>query len=209
VAFAFPGRAFPARARAVTRDAKSLVAHREPRAQDPAVPFSPGDAAPRASARALTREPDAPELAALGAPVELEGLAASGPALLFFYKGDCGASDAAAHVLPRLARVPGLAVAAVSQDAPEATDGFSNAHGLVAGGVRVLVDPEPWQASDAWEILSTPTFVLLGRGARVEAVLEGWSRDEVNALAARAAALAGAPPLVVSSPADGPAFRPG
>jgi hypothetical protein len=177
--------------------------------QDRGVPFSPGSSAPRASARALTREPHAPELAALGDPVDLAALAASGPALLFFYKGDCGASDAAAHVLPRLGRVPGLAVVAVSQDAPEATDGFSNAHGLVASGVRVLVDPEPWPASDTWEILSTPTFVLLGRGARVEAVLEGWSRDEANALAARAAALAGAPPLVVSTAGDGPAFRPG
>ncbi len=173
------------------------------------MPFGPGSAAPRAFARALAREPHAPELAALGPPVELATLTAAGPALLWFYKGDCGASDAAAHVLPRLARVPGLAVAAVSQDAPEATDGFSNAHGLAAGGVRVLVDPEPWPASDAWEILSTPTFVLVGRGGRVEAVLEGWSRDAVNALAARATALAGAPPVVVSMPTDGPAFRPG
>ncbi len=171
--------------------------------------FPRGTPAPRASARALTREPDAPELAALAAPVDLAALAASGPALLFFYKGDCGASDAAAHVLPRLARIPGLTVAAVSQDAPEATDGFSNAHRLSGSGVRVLVDPEPWPASGAWEILSTPTFVLLGRGARVEEVLEGWSRDAADALAARAAALAGAPPLVVSGPADGPAFRPG
>lgn len=173
------------------------------------MPYRPGDAAPRASARALAREPEAPELAALGEPVDLAALAAAGPALLFFYKGDCGASEVAAHVLPRLGRTPGLAVAAVSQDDPERTDGFSRAHGLAAGGVRVLVDPEPWPASDAWEILATPTLVLLGRGGRVEAVLEGWSREEVNALAARALALAGAPPRVVSTPADGPPFRPG
>jgi hypothetical protein len=173
------------------------------------MPYRAGDPAPRAFARSLSREPDAPELAALGAPVDLAALAASGPALLWFYKGDCGASDAAAHVLPRLARVPGLTVAAVSQDAAEATGGFSNAHGLAAGGVQVLVDPEPWPASETWEILSTPTFVLLGPGGRVEALLEGWSRDEVNALAGRAAGLAGAPPVVVSTPADGPGFRPG
>jgi len=97
----------------------------------------------------------------------------------------------------------------VSQDAPEATDGFSNAHRLLARGVQVLVDPEPWPASDAYRILTTPTFVLLARRGRVEAVLEGWSRDDANALAARAAALAGAPAPIVSTPTDGPAFRPG
>lgn len=185
------------------------VAHPLRPQQDSPVPLPPGSPAPPASARALAREPEAPELAALGDPVELAALAARGPALLWFYKGDCGASDAAAHVLPRLARIPGLAVAAISQDAPEATDGFSNAHGLLAGGVRVLVDPEPWPASGTWRILSTPTFVLLGPGARVEVVLEGWSRDDVNALATRAAALAGAPPAPVSREGDGPAFRPG
>jgi thiol-disulfide isomerase/thioredoxin len=177
--------------------------------QDPRVPVAPGSTAPRSEARELAREPEAPELAALGEPVDLGGLAADAPALLFFYKGDCGASDAAAHVLPRLARLPGLGVAAVSQDGAQETDAFSRTHGLAAGGVRILVDPEPWQASDAYGILSTPTFVLLAPGGRVDAVLEGWSRDDANALAARAASLAGAPAGAVSTPADGPAFRPG
>jgi hypothetical protein len=58
-------------------------------------------------------------------------------------------------------------------------------------------------------VLATPTWVLLAPGGRVDAVLEGWSRDDANALVARAAALAGAPAAVVSRPADGPAFRPG
>jgi hypothetical protein len=173
------------------------------------VPLPPGSPPSHVPARSLSREPDAPELAAPGELVDLASLAASGPALLFFYKGDCGASEAAVHVLPRLARLPGLSVAAVSQDAPDLTDGFSRRHGLDSGGVHVLVDPEPWPASDAWQVLSTPTFVLLDRGGRVDVVHEGWSRDAVNALAARAAALAGAPPAPVSTPADGPAFRPG
>ncbi len=173
------------------------------------MPVAPGQLAPAVAAVTLDREAEAPELAALGAPVDLAALAANRPALLFFYKGDCGACDAAAHVLPRLAAVPGLAVVAVSQDGTEATDGFSNAHRLAAGGVRVLVDPEPWPASDAFGVAATPTFVLLARGGRVEAVVEGWSRDAANGLAARAAALAGAPAPVVSTPHDGPSFRPG
>lgn len=189
--------------------APGVVAPGAPGAHDPVVLVTPGSPAPRAQVRALDREPDAPELATLGGPVDLAALSAGRPAVLFFYKGDCGASDAAAHLLPRLAALPGLAVAAVSQDAPEATDGFSNAHRLGAGGVRILIDPEPWAASDAFGIFSTPTFVLVAPGGRVEAVLEGWSRDEANALAVRAATLAGAPPTAVSGAADGPPFRPG
>ncbi len=158
---------------------------------------APGTAAPRSAARALD-----------GAAVDLAGLARDRPALLFFYKGDCAASVAAAHVLPRLAGIPGLSIAAISQDPDAETRAFADGHGL-AGPVRVLRDPEPWPASDAYGIRSTPTFVLLAPGGRVEAVLEGWSRDDVNALAARAAALAGAPARTVSSAADGPAFRPG
>jgi hypothetical protein len=162
------------------------------------VPVARGAPAPAARAAALD-----------GAAVDLAGLAVGGPALLFFYKGDCAASDAAAHVLPRLARVPGLAVAAISQDPPLETGAFDRAHRLAEGGVRVLLDSEPWPASDAFGVAATPTLVLLAPGGGVEAVEEGWSRDAANALAARAAALAGAAPPVVSTAADGPAFRPG
>jgi hypothetical protein len=166
-------------------------------AKIPPMPIGPGTPAPATHAVALD-----------GTPAELPALAARGPALLFFYKGDCGASDAAAHVLPRAAAIPGLAVAAVSQDDAFLTGVFARNHRLGAA-VRVLVDPEPWPASDAFGVLATPTWVLLAPGGRVDAVLEGWSRDDANALVARAAALAGAPAAVVSTPADGPAFRPG
>lgn len=161
------------------------------------MPLPTGTPAPAARATALD-----------GTEVPLPSLAADGPALLFFYKGDCGASDAAAHALPRAAAIPGVAVAAVSQDDPFLTDAFARNHRLGAP-VQVLVDEEPWPASDAFGVLSTPTWVLLAKGGRIEAVLEGWSRDDANALAARAAALAGAPAVPVSTPADGPAFRPG
>ena len=161
------------------------------------MPIHPGEAAPAAQVRDLA-----------GGAVDLAAPAAAGPALLFFYKGDCPASGLAAHALPRLAAVPGVAVAVVSQDEDAETRAFASRHGL-GEGVAVLVDPAPWRASDAYGVLVTPTWVLLAPGGSVEAVCEGWSRDDANALAARAAALAGALPRVVSTPADGPAFRPG
>lgn len=163
------------------------------------MPIAPGAPAPEARAVPLGDG---------GEPLALVTLAARGPALLFFYKGDCATCAVAAHVLPRAAAIRGLAVAAISQDDAVATAVFARDHRLAAP-VQVVVDPEPWRASDAFGVRATPTWVLLAPGGRVDAVLEGWSRDDANALAARAAALAGAPTAAVSTAADGPAFRPG
>lgn len=115
----------------------------------------------------------------------------------------------AGPVLPRFGAVPGLAVAAVSQDDLEATRAFAAASGW-AVRVRVLRDPKPWPASDACGVRATPSWVLVAPGGRVEMVAEGWCRDDANALAAAAARLAGAPAQVVSRP-DGPepALHPG
>ncbi len=161
------------------------------------MPVATGSLAPSAQAVALA-----------GGAVDLAALAAGGPALLFFYKGECDTSAAAAHALPRLAAVRGVAVAAVSQDDAAQTGAFAQVHAF-SPAVHVLLDLEPWPASHAFDVRVTPTWVLLAPGGRVEAVLEGWSRDEANALAARAAVLAGAPAPLVSTAADGPAFRPG
>lgn len=154
----------------------------------------------------------APDLAALdleGRSFRLASLWAAGPALLFFFKDECAACEVAAPVLPRFAAVPGLALAAVSQDGP----GPARAMAAAAGwgpAVRRLVDPEPWPAAEALGLRSTPTWVLVERGGRVAAVAEGWSRDDANGLAARAASLAGSAAPVVARP-DGPepALRPG
>ena len=157
-----------------------------------------GERAPSASAHDLA-----------GSAVALVALADAGPALLFFWKAGCPACEDAAHALPRLAAIPGPAVAAICQDGGDEARAFAAAHGWEGTPVRSLLDPEPWPASRAFAIRATPTWVLLAPGARIEAVWEGWSRDDANALAARGAALAGARPATVSSPEDGPGFRPG
>ncbi|HSN91322.1 MAG TPA: redoxin domain-containing protein [Anaeromyxobacteraceae bacterium] len=144
-----------------------------------------------------------------GGALALPVLAAAGPAVLFIWKADCPTCHTAAHALPRLAAVAGLRVAAISQDGPAETRAFAAAHGWDRAPVDLLLDPEPWPASDALGVRATPTWILLAPGGRVEAAAEGWSREEANALAARAAALAGAPATVVSRPEDGPALRPG
>ncbi len=144
-----------------------------------------------------------------GTPVPLGRLADAGPVLLFVYKADCPATAVAGPVLPRFARLAGLSLVAVSQDDEQETLGFAQACGW-EGAVRVLRDPEPWRASDALGARVTPTWVLLDRGGKIAAAAEGWSRDDVNQLAASAAALLGVPAEVIS-PESGaePPWRPG
>ena len=143
-----------------------------------------------------------------GGELPLGGLG-TGPLLLFFFKADCPATAVAAKVLPRFTRVPGLLVAAVSQDDAEDARELAAGSGWL-GGVLLLRDPEPWPASEALGVRATPTWFLVAPGGRIELVAEGWSRDDANALAAGAARLTGSAPLVVSRP-DGPepALRPG
>ena len=139
----------------------------------------------------------------------LPGLAAAGPVLLFVYKSDCPATEIAGKVLPRFARLPGLSLVAVSQDGEAETEGFARACGW-GEAVRTLRDPEPWPASDTLGARVTPTWVLLERGGRIAAAAEGWSREDANALAARAAALLGQPAQAVSAEGGAePPWRPG
>ena len=161
------------------------------------MPLAPGSAAPRA----VLRDP-------AGKEVALADLCAGGPALLFVHRADCPATEIAARVLPRFAAVPGLALAAVSQDGGGEARAFAAANGW-EGTVRLLLDPEPWPASEALGVRATPTWVLLA-GGRIQAVAEGWSRDDANTLAARAADLLGVAPAVVAKPGGPePALRPG
>jgi peroxiredoxin len=143
-----------------------------------------------------------------GRPAAMAGRAGR-PALLLFYRADCGASGVAGPVLRRFAAIPGLDVAAVSQDPAAEARAFGEACGF-GSAVLGLVDPEPWRASHAFGVRVTPTWFLVAADGRIAAAAEGWSRDDANALAAEAARLCGAPPVVVARP-DGPepALRPG
>jgi peroxiredoxin len=144
-----------------------------------------------------------------GEAVPLGRLADRGPVLLFLYKADCPATAVAGPVLPRFSALPGLSLVAISQDDEADSLGFAQACGW-EGTVRLLRDPEPWRASDALGARVTPTWVLLERGGRVAAAAEGWSREEVNRLGAKAAALLDHPAPVISAEGGAePPWRPG
>ena len=163
-----------------------------------------------------------------GHPVALADLLRSGPVGLFFLKAGCGASDLAApavepiwdgysgQVSPEGTR---LSLLCVSQDAP-ATAREEHARLRLSAP---MVSDEGLRVSAAYDLQSTPTFILLAGEERLRAdaievapaaarrvvdVVEAWSRDAYVLLSEEIAARVGAIPVDLSL-LPGPAFRPG
>ena len=141
------------------------------------------------------------------------GAAAARPdaeALYAFFHTDCPTSEMAVPFLDRLQEIGegrGLRVVAVSQDGPETTEPFVSRLGL---RVPVLYDPPPWKASESLGLASVPVFAAVSREGRVDRVVVGLQKLELEAFAERAAALAGRPSRPFFRPEENvPAIRPG
>ena len=168
------------------------------------MPVAPGSLAPSAEILALERDPEDLALAVLGAAVAPRALAARGPALLFFYKATV-ARATPPRTSCRASRACRVSPSPRSRRTPPSTRPSSRAP---IGSRRAACtssstrSPGPRRTRSASS--RRPPSCSLAPGARVAAVLEGWSRDDANALAARAAALAGALPPSSRRAADGP-----
>lgn len=152
------------------------------------------------------RVPDARLRDADGRTIQLAETLGDGPAVLAFFKEECGASRVAVPKLPRLTQAyPSLRVLAVSQEDVESTRDYLDAK---APGLDALVDAPDFDASRAFGLDAVPAIFLIHAG-RVVDVVVGWDRDGYNGLGDRAAALVGAAPLRLVAEDEGPAFRPG
>ena len=126
-------------------------------------------------------------------------LGLKGPHLVWFWKDGCATARTAAPFALRIGKALPLLV--VSQD------GTSPPEGAAPGELRD--DSAQLRLSRTFAPPSVPAAFLVAEG-RIDRAVLGWSRDDYNALARRAAALAGAEPFEVSHPGDGaPPFRPG
>ena len=107
-----------------------------------------------------------------------------------FFKTTCPTSELAWPYVERIRRIGGgsLPVFGVSQDARPETADFNERLGV---GVETLYDPPPWQGSAALGLTNVPTFFLVGPGGRIRETIVGFQRPKLEALANRAAKLAG------------------
>ena len=137
----------------------------------------------------------------------VQGATREGPHVLVFFKVTCGTTQLATPAIERLAEAFPGRVVGVGQDPQPALDAFSTEYGLT---LPLVPDLDPYEASDAYGIVSAPTAISVGPDGSVLDVAESWDRDAWNRLAACFADAVGVPVSTVSDPDDGlPDFKPG
>src|SRR3954447_26974608 len=137
----------------------------------------------------------------------VDGVTPDGPHVLVFFKVTCGTTQLATPAIERLARAFPGRVTGVGQDPQPALARFASEDGL---SPPLLPDLDPFEASDAYGIVSAPTAVAVAEDGSVLDVAESWDRDAWKWLAAGLARQVGVPAPTVSDADDGlPDFKPG
>ncbi len=155
--------------------------------------------------------PGAPVEDADGTPRDLRAALAAGPVVLGIYKSSCQASKTMFPFLERLHRRfagDGLSVIGVAQDSPTVTRSFARRLDL---SFPILIEPEGYPISTAFDIAATPTVFLIQPDGTVAFTTMGFFKEPVNALGTAAAVAVGreAPPLFSDEDTDVPIFVPG
>lgn len=143
-----------------------------------------------------------------GKVVRLKDLLGSGPVVLVFWKAGCRACDLAFSYLRRLAELaPELPIIAVGQETADSARVYVERQGLQ---LPVVLDGPDYAVSQLYDPTYTPTIFLIDPDGKVTFKAEGFSKADLNALAARVGELIGRPMPEVAPAEDGvPAFRPG
>jgi peroxiredoxin len=141
-----------------------------------------------------------------GAPAAAPG----GETLYAIFKTTCPTCEFTWPYLERIRRIgngKGLSILAVSQDDSAKTKEFAS---RTCTELPTVYDPNPWPASDALGLTTVPTLFRVGADGVVAETILGFDRERLRALARRAAALAGTPPVELFHPEDqAPAIKPG
>lgn len=154
----------------------------------------------------------APHFTALGIDGQEYSLpkdTAGKPTLLVFFKATCGTCDVAFPYVNRLreAYPDGWNVWAIAQDPPPVASAYARAHGI---DYPVLIDAPAYAVSRLYDPAATPTLFLTDTRGRTIYTTHGFSKDDMNELAALVARSIDAEPAVIAPANDGqPAFKPG
>lgn len=146
-----------------------------------------------------------------GASHDLSAALRRGPILLGLYKSSCQASKTMFPYLERLHQRyagGGLSVFGVSQDSANITRSFARRLELT---FPILIEPEGYPLSRAFDITATPTIFLIRADGTVVFVTMGFMKATVDELAAAVAAEVGQAqePIVGDWDAAVPMFVPG
>jgi peroxiredoxin len=120
-----------------------------------------------------------------GGEVALADLLATGPAALAFFKVSCPVCQMTLPFLDRIHAGSGLRVYGISQNDAADTREFAQEYGLQ---FPMLLDSENdrFPASNAYGISHVPTTFLVEPDGTVGRVIEGWIKQDILWLGARA-----------------------
>jgi peroxiredoxin len=121
-----------------------------------------------------------------GGEASLTTLLAGGPVVLAFFKVSCPVCQLTFPYLERIHAAGTLRIYGVSQNSARDTLGFNAEYGIT---FPILLDPESrFPASNAYGLTNVPTLYLIESGGAIGAVVNGWSKRDMQALADRAGA---------------------
>ncbi len=154
--------------------------------------------------------PRAPALEVRGTglgEVTIAGLTAGGAALLLFVSEECPTSAMALRRLGPLCRgweQAGLSSTAVFEDRLEVAVRVARRLGWGGG---VAAEEPPYQTSQAYQLISVPTAVLVDHAGTIAGTVTGWDHAALTALIGQAGALLDAG--LVTPEAAEPLLKPG
>ena len=155
------------------------------------------------------RAPDFTLRAIDGDTYSLSDALKRGPVVLVFFKTTCGTCDLAFPYINRLRDAyPGDAWSlwAVAQDPLAEASRYASTFGMT---YPVLPDVDGYAVSKAYDPSATPTLFFIDRGDVIRETA-GFSKADLNSLAAALAERLSAEPAVVAPAGDGnPDFKPG
>jgi peroxiredoxin len=133
-----------------------------------------------------------------------------GETLYAVFKTTCPTCELTWPFLERIRKIAEggpFSIVAVTQDDPAKTRAFAE---RLDTRLDTLYDREPWPASDALGLTTVPTLFRVGADGVIAETFAGFDRARLQALAGRAAALAGKPaPELFRASDHAPPFKPG
>jgi peroxiredoxin len=141
-------------------------------------------------------------------PYRLAEALQRGPVLFGIYKSSCEASKTVFPFLEKIGQAyPELTVWGITQDSPNVTRSFIRRTGVT---FPMLIDDDDYAVSRAYDIVATPTLLLIDRSGAIVWQRMGFQKASIVELSARIAELLGGVPIDVLAGSDQvPAWVPG
>jgi peroxiredoxin len=144
------------------------------------------------------------ELSAMdGSNFSLPEAIARGPVLAIFFKVSCPVCQYAFPYFERIYQKygsPKFTIVGISQNEKSDTAKFLKKFGVTFP--VLLDDPKTYPASNAYGLTNVPTAFWISEDATIEISSVGWSRQEFEEMASKAAAASGTSPTPVFQPTE-------